>query len=191
MSTQSVAPSKPTPKPRLTHFALFVKDIVEMEKFYTEVVGLTPTDRGPFPNPDVDVEMVFMSSDPKEHHQFVLCTGRPDNIEFHLNQQMSFLVENLAELREVRDRAKAVGVGEIRTRTHGNAWSIYFTDLEGNGIETYLHSPWYIPQPHSFEFDLDQTDDEIMKFTEDHCRADPGFMMASEREAKMAAMMGL
>ena len=66
---------------------------------------------------------------------------------------------------------------------------IYFP--EGNGIETYLHTPWYIPQPHSFEFDLDMTDEEVMKFTEEHCRADPGFMMASEREAKMAAMMGL
>jgi len=185
MSAQAVV----TPKPRLTHFALFVKDIDRMEKFYTDVVGLTPTDRGPHPNVDVDV--VFMSSDPKEHHQFVLISGRPDNVDFHLNQQMSFLIENLSELREIQARAKKAGVEEIRCRTHGNALSIYFEDPEDNMIETYFHTPWYIPQPHVVDFDLDQSDEEVMKKNEEYCRADPGFMTATEREAKMVEMMGL
>ena len=92
----------PTPKPRFTHFALFVKDIDRMEKFYTDVVGLTASDRGPHPNAPVD--MVFMSSDPKEHHQFVLVSGRPENIEFHLNQQMSF--PTTMELRTTPDGIK-------------------------------------------------------------------------------------
>jgi len=178
-------------RPRLRHFALFVEDIEKMEAFYGKVMGLTVTDRGPFPNPDVDVDMVFMSSDPQEHHEFVLCTGRPKDVDFALNQQMSFLVNSLDELKEVYNLALAETGQDIRCVTHGNAWSIYFKDPEGNGIEIYLRTPWYIPQPHSFPIDLTLSNAEIERLTEEHCREDPGFMMATEREAKMAEMMGL
>ena len=177
------------PSPRLTHFALFVEDMEKMQDYYTSVMGLTVTNQGPFPDPSVPVDMVFMSSDPTEHHQFVLVTGRPDEVPFALNQQMSFLVEDLDELRLTRDKAAAAGTEEIRVRTHGNAWSIYFRDPEDNLIEVYVHTPWHIPQPHSTALDLDQSNDEIYRWTEAHCRADAGFMMAAEREAKMAEMM--
>ncbi len=56
------------PSSRLTHFALFVEDSEKMQGFYTDVMGLTVTDQGPFPDPDVPVDMVFMSNDPAEHH---------------------------------------------------------------------------------------------------------------------------
>ena len=116
-------------------------------------------------------------------------TGRPGDVPFALNQQMSFLVENLDELRTIRDRVIAAGIENIRIRTHGNAWSIYFRDPEENQIETYVHTPWYIPQPHGVTFDLDQSNDEIYRWTEAHCRADPGFMTADQREKEMAGLM--
>ena len=65
-------------------------------------MGLTVTDQGPFPDPDVPADMVFMSYDPAEHHHFVLAAGRPDDEPFHLTQQLSFMVANLDELRCVR-----------------------------------------------------------------------------------------
>ena len=178
------------PHPKLTHFALFVKDIDKMEEYYTNVLGLTVTDQGPFPDPSVPVSMVFMSNDPGEHHQFVLVTGRPDDVPFALNQQMSFLVNDLDQLRAIHARAVDVGVENIRSRTHGNAWSIYFKDLEGNQIEVYVHTPWYIPQPHSVELDLNKTNQEIYDWTEEHCRGSDGFMMAEEREALLSQKMG-
>lgn len=175
------------PTPRLTHFALFVRDLPKMEEFYTGVMGLTVTDRGEASS--APVQMVFMSSDPAEHHQFVLVSGRPDDVNFSLNQQMSFVVASLDELREMRDRVQNSGLEVKRCVTHGNAWSIYFDDPEGNLIENYVHTPWYVPQPHSIAIDLDQQNKQIMAFTEAHCREDPAFMTRADREDEMAKMM--
>ncbi len=107
-----------TPKPRLTHFALFSGDLPRMEEFYTRVMGLTVTDRGEATS--APVQMVFMSSDPGEHHQFVLISGRPDDVNFQLNQQMSFTVESLDELRTMRDRvlAEEMEIDNCVTRNH-------------------------------------------------------------------------
>lgn len=176
-----------TPSPRLTHFALFVRDLERMEDFYTRVMGLTVTDRGQATS--APVQMIFMSSDPTEHHQFVLVSGRPADVNFSLNQQMSFTVDSLDEMRTMRDRVAADGLEIERCVTHGNAWSTYFNDPEGNLIEIYMHTPWYVPQPHSRAFDLSTPDDEIMRETEEHCRKTPGFMLKSEREGQMARMM--
>tara|TARA_B100000315_G_scaffold260667_1_gene323855 strand:- start:3158 stop:3718 length:561 start_codon:yes stop_codon:yes gene_type:complete len=178
------------PKLKLTHFALFTRDIERMEDFYTKVMGFTVTDRGPFPNPEVKVNMVFMSSDPKEHHEFVLLTGHPEkDLEFKPNHHMSFLAENLDELRMVYDRAIEDGMEQPRFISHGNAWSLYFKDPEDNTIETYVHTPWHVPQPHGNQMDFSLSNDEIMRETEKYCRADPGFMTAENREAAMAELM--
>ena len=175
------------PAPKLTHFALFVSDLPKMEAFYTGLMGLTVTDRGKATS--APVQMVFMSSDPGEHHQFVLVSGRPDDVNFALNQQMSFLVASLDELRDMRDRVLNAEMSIKQCVTHGNAWSVYFDDPEGNMIEIYVHTPWYVPQPHSVAFDLDVPNKQIMSFTEAHCREDPQFMTKAEREREMASMM--
>lgn len=175
------------PTPQLTHFALFVQDLPKMEAFYTQVMGMTVTDRGQARS--APVQMVFLSSDPAEHHQFVLVSGRPDDVNFSLNQQMSFLVDSLDELRDMRDRVTDAGIKITQCVTHGNAWSIYFNDPEGNRIENYVHTPWYIPQPHSAPLDLDRSNAEIMAYTEAHCREYPGFLTRADRERQMAERM--
>jgi catechol 2,3-dioxygenase len=176
-----------TPKPRLTHFALFCGDLPRMEDFYTRVMGLMVTDRGTATS--APVQMLFMSSDPGEHHQFVLVSGRPDDVNFQLNQQISFVVESLDELRAMRDRLLADDMEVDRCVTHGNAWSVYFKDPEGNLIEIYVHTPWHVPQPHSHAFDLSRPNEQILCETEEHCRATPGFMPRADREAEMARAM--
>ncbi|MDH3739945.1 MAG: VOC family protein [Alphaproteobacteria bacterium] len=176
-------------KLKLTHMALFVRDLDKMADFYTNVLGLTVTDQGEAKS--APVQMVFMSSDPGEHHQFVLVDGRPEYATFSVAQQISFLVDSLDDLRAARDRVAAAGSEIARTTTHGNAWSIYFDDPEGNQIEVYAHSPWHIPQPHVHPFDLSLPNDEILRQTEAHCREDPGFMPVSEREKEMKKKMGL
>ena len=176
------------PTPRLTHCALFVHDIEEMQGFYTRVMGLTVTDRGRART--APIEMVFMSNDPAEHHQFVIVSGRPAKVEFHLNQQMSFYVDSLDELRVIDARVRAEGAADRRAACHGNAWSVYFNDPEGNNIEVYTHSPWYVPQPNWTSLDLSKPNEQIFMETEKYCRSTPGFMTRAERESKLARAMG-
>ena len=176
-----------TVKAKLTHCALFVIDMERMLDFYTRFIGLSVTDRGTAKS--AEVEMVFLSNDPDEHHQFVLVTGRPENVEFHLNQQFSFLVENLDQLRSVHALAEAEKSPNLRSATHGNAWSIYFDDPEGNLIEIYVHTPWYIPQPHLVPLDLAKSNAEITDETERHCQEYAGYQSAAQRKSDMARMM--
>ncbi len=168
---------------RLGHVGIYAHDKPMMEKFYTTVLGLLVTDSGPGRN---GVELTFMSSSPGNHHQMVLVSGRPDTSGFNPIQQISFLVDSLSDLREVHTRALEHGATEMRVVTHGNAWSCYFKDPEGNTIEAYLDTPFHVPQPHGAAFDLSKSDEEILRETEAHCRQDPGFMMMADFEKSMA-----
>ena len=133
--------------------------------------------------------MMFLSTNPEEHHEIVLIGGRPDDADYSAAQQLSFLLENLDELREMRDRLVTAGVDVNRYACHGNAWSIYFSDPEGNYLELYVHTPWYVPQPYGDDFNLDESNDEIMRKTEALCRKDAGFMMETDRKVKARKTM--
>ncbi len=171
----------------LTHMGIYVHDLERMCGFYGQVLGLVVSDRGHVPRFGGDI--VFMSGDPKVHHQVVLVHGRPASATYTTVMQISFTVPNLGELRATRDRALALGARGMRPVSHGNAWSIYFEDPEGNVIEVYLDSPWHVPQPHGDPLDLDKTDAVILAETEATCRADPGFMPRAEWERVQAARL--
>jgi catechol-2,3-dioxygenase len=164
------APTRPT----LSHMGIFVTDLERMLRFYTEVLGLAVTDRGR--GISFDNELVFLSSDPERHHEVVLASGRPKEATFSTVMQASFTVGSLDDLRAVKARALANGATALRALDHGNAWSIYFKDPEGNTVEAYLDTPFHVPQPHGDPLDLDRTDAEILRTTEAACRNDPGFM---------------
>lgn len=170
---------------RLTHTALFCRDVKNMVEFYAKALGMVVTDEGLHSN---GIYFTFMSGDPTEHHQLVLVPGRPEEGDFQVAQQFSFIVDDLDDLRSAKEQAEAAGA-EPNSRTHGNAWSIYYKDPEDNTIEIYTHTPWYVPQPHSFAFDLSLPNDEVVRLTEEHCRKDPKFMSSSERERVMAEMI--
>lgn len=171
---------------RLAHMGIFVRDREKMVKFYTDVLGLMVTDEG---DPGSGTHLTFMSADPGEHHQVVLVTGRPEDNGFNPINQVSFLINSLSELREVHERALANGATAMRTVSHGNAWSIYFLDPEGNWLEAYMHTPFYVPQPHGVPLDLSLSDEEILHATEAACAKDPGFMPRADFVAKTAARM--
>jgi catechol 2,3-dioxygenase len=156
---------------RLAHMGIYVQDRDSMERFYTEVLGLMVTDQG---QGRAGMHLTFMSGNPENHHQLVLVTGRPDTSGFNPIQQMSFMVDSLADLREVHKRALELGATEMRPISHGNAWSIYFKDPEGNVVEAYLDTPFHVPQPHGKPLDLTKSDDQILSETEAACRDDPG-----------------
>ena len=173
---------------RLAHMGIFVRDRETMVQFYTEVLGLMVTDQGPGRAPGM--HLTFMSADPGEHHQVVLVTGRPEDSGFNPINQVSFLVDLLAQLREVHRRALAHGATDLRLVSHGNAWSIYFRDPEGNTLEAYLHTPFHVPQPHGEPLDLSLSDEEILRATEAACAKDPGFMPRAAFVATMAGRLG-
>lgn len=166
--------------PALSHFGISVFDIELMKNFYTGVFGFKVNDEGP--GVTFNFRLVFLSSRPDVHHELVLAENRPADCAFSTVMQLSFKVQNLDQLRAVRQKALANGAQKMRGLNHGNALSIYFSDPENNTIEVYLDTPWYVPQPHGDPLDLDLPDEEIWKQTEVAVRADPGFMMEADRQ---------
>jgi catechol 2,3-dioxygenase len=173
--------------PQLSHFGIFVRDIDAMTRFYTRVFGLRMTDQGVGKN--FKFQLNFLSGSPTQHHQLVLAGGRNADAPSTV-MQMSFKVQSIDDLRRVRANALEAGANRLRGMNHGNALSIYFDDLEGNTIEVYLDTPWYVPQPHGDALDLDKTDAAIWAETEAACRADPGFEPVESWAARFAAQSG-
>ncbi len=170
--------------PQLTHMAVFATNLPAMEQFYADTLGLVVSDQGR--SQALGVDLVFMTADPDKHHQFVLVSGRkpgdPGNV-----QQISFLVDSLATLRTIHARALAAGVATTRCVTHGNAFSSYFPDPEGNTIEVYCDTDWYVPQPFGMPIDLTRPDAVLVAENEALCRATPGFLPRAEWQAGVAA----
>ena len=160
-------------RPQLSHCGIYVRDIDAMTRFYTRVFGLQLTDQGEGRN--FKVKLHFLSASPDQHHQLVLASGRGADAPTTV-MQLSFKVGAIDDLRRIRQLALAEGATQMRGMNHGNALSIYFSDLEDNTVEVYLATPWYIPQPHGDPLDLAKTDAELWAETEAACRADPGFM---------------
>jgi len=46
-------------------------------------------------------------------------------------------------------------------RHHGNSWSFYFLDPEGNKIEIYAVTPWQVKQPWRHALDLSRPPADI------------------------------
>lgn len=169
-------------KPQLSHVGIYVRDSDTMIRFYEEMLGLTVTDRGLSSSSKLPI--TFMSSNPTQHHQFVLVQRRTVEAPSTINQ-LSFKVESLQEIREVAAKVKARGL-TLRQTSHGNAWSIYFPDPEGNHVEVYMDTPWHVAQPHGDAMDFSQGDAEIHAWTEKIVRADPTFQPREQREAELA-----
>jgi catechol 2,3-dioxygenase len=171
---------------RLAHVGIYAHDKPLLERFYTTVLGLMVTDSGTARS---GMELTFMSADPGNHHQLVLVSGRPDTAGFNPINQISFMVDSLADLRVVHRRALDHGASDMRVLSHGNAWSCYFKDPEGNTVEAYLDTPFHVPQPHGEPLDLTKSDAEILRETEAACRADPGFMMMDAFQKSLASRL--
>ncbi len=180
-----------TPRISFSHFGLYVTDLARMEDFYTRFMGLTVTDRGPLETSTGVVNLVFLSRDPREHHQIVLASGRPAELPFNVVNQLSFRVDSLAGLRALYERLQQEAVSQISPVTHGNALSVYFRDPEGNRIELFVDTPWYVRQPVRIPFDFTQSDAAVMRWAEETARTLPGFRPVAEWERDMAKRMGM
>jgi len=160
--------------PQIKHLGLYVDNLEQMEKFYTSVFDLIVTDRGQVPRLG-NRNILFMSGTDDAHHQLVLIDGKDPASGPSVVFQMSFFVDELNDLRRIEKRLIENGITNITPITHGNAWSIYSADPEGNGLEIYMDTPWHVAQPHGKPFDLSQTDEEIYAHTETLIRDNPTF----------------
>ena len=164
------------PNAQFSHLGFLVSDLEMMIGFYTRVLGLVLTDRGPYYRGG---EIAFLSRDPGEHHQIVLASGRPPGIPTIINQ-ISFIVDELEDLRQFHAVVVAEKVRDLAPRNHGNAWSIYFLDPEGNRIELYTPSPWHVGQPCGRPLDLTAPAATIRSETLDMIRGDPSYCSREE-----------
>ena len=162
--------AKPPPL-SFSHLGIFVHDLAKMEDFYTRVLGFPVSDRGVLNG----ANLVFLSRDPIDHHQIVLCEGRPADLNFNIVNQISLRANSLADLKALYENLEAEIVDDLVSVTHGIALSVYFRDPEGNRIEVFVDTPWYIDQPHREQIDLKRPDEEILAETEARIKDDPSF----------------
>jgi catechol-2,3-dioxygenase len=169
------------PEFSFSHMGIFVTDPSRMEDFYTRVLGFAVTDRGMLGL----VSLIFLSRDAREHHQIVLAAGRPAEAGFNPINQISFRMADFAGLREMHRRLEEEEVRELSPASHGNALSLYFKDPEGNRVELFVDTPWYVEQPVRVPIDMKLSDAEIWAWAERDARSRPGFMPVEEWRAEM------
>ena len=162
------------PRMAFAHMGIYIIDMMTMVDFYTRVLGFCITDRALIRG----VNVVFLSRDPDEHHQIVLVPGRDPGHASTINQ-ISFRVVSFPELRRVYARLVDESVSSLNPTNHGGSWSTYFADPEGNRIELFVQTPWYIP-PVSVPLDLGLSDEEIYRLTEAMVETTPGHMPRAE-----------
>jgi catechol-2,3-dioxygenase len=169
---------------RFGHMGLMVRDLDLMKDFYVRVLGFTPTDEGPA---SVNY-IVFLCVEPRDHHQIFLCTGRGEEDGGSRIHHMAFRVADLGELRRIGRRLEGE-VKHMEPANHGIAWSIYTEDPEGNQLEFFVETPWYIHQPMKKPLDLAKRDEDIVRETEAFCRTQPGFQPHPEWYRALHARM--
>ena len=174
-----------------SHVGIFVKDLNAMADFYSSVLDFTITDRGTLPGPNGPIDLVFTSRDPDVHHQIVLVSGRPSDVGFNVINQISLMADSLETLQDFHKRLQTLGVTELVAVTHGNALSLYFRDPEGNRIEIYVDTPWYVSQPCRVTMPVDLPPDQLLAWAHAHASQLPGFKPRSEWRAEMEVKMGL
>jgi catechol 2,3-dioxygenase len=171
---------------QFSHMGLYVQNLPRMAAFYKDVLCFTETDKGNLG----PVDLVFLSRDPREHHQLVLASGRPVEATFSVVNQISLRVPDLPTLKFVHQRVlKEPDVSKLVSTTHGNAVSIYFRDPEGNRLEIFMDTPWYCEQPLSEPISLEEPDEVILQKALAMAQGRPKFMPRAQWQAELEAKM--
>jgi catechol 2,3-dioxygenase len=174
----------PTRKIRFSHVGFHVRDLDAMVGFYCRHLGLQVTDRGRLTVLPGAPEICFLSAEPTEHHQIALVEGRGD--EKGMLNQVSFHVDSLQDLRDLKAELEEAGVTQLMGMNHGNAWSLYVADPEGNLIECFVQSPWHTRQPVTDPLDLALSDSEILEATKERYASEPDFQPVEQWRSAFA-----
>ena len=143
----------------LGHFGFYVRDMPKMIDFYTNVLGLTLTDRGE------DDRIVFLSGHPEtEHHEIALAKSSDQRTDAG---QISFHVDSLQDLKAMHGKIAAYGCQIDRVVNHGIAFGCYFRDPEDNRVEVYWSTGVDYPQPYADPIELDESDESLLQKVDD------------------------
>lgn len=178
-------------RPRLAtgHSTLAARDLNALKSFYCNVLGFEVTNYGPVPGDEQ--ELVFLSQDPSAHHQIAMVGGAITGpSDFVMVDHLAFRTGTLDDLRVIHANLLAAGIGEILQIDHGNAWSLYFNDPEGNGVETYVDTPFHVAQPYAGTWDITETNAQIEQTTRDNIKGEPEFQLMKDWSASFAGRLG-
>ena len=171
---------------RLRHVGVYTNNIEAMVSFYSDLFGMVVTDDGHLPLPG-EPRIVFLSAHADEHHELALVDGGGE--ERAALQQISFEVESAADLRAMAARLAEEG-RTVFPVDHCVSWSIYTPDPDGNLVELYTKTPWFIPQPIVDSLDIEADDDAMTAHTLEAYQDRPGFISreswVEDFEAKIA-----
>jgi catechol 2,3-dioxygenase len=177
-------------KLRWSHAVLTVRNLADMISFYEGVLGFRVSDRGPLDRAMPGFEVAFLSQAGSDHHQLAFVPGRGEDAPTILHH-MAFRVASLADVKTMAARLQADGrAANIHFINHGNAWSIYFTDPEGNGLEVFCDSPWGVRQPQARPWDPSLSEEELRRQTEEQFGNEPGFRPIEEFYADHRRRLG-
>ena len=156
-------------QPSFSHLGLYVKRLLEMERFYCDVLGFYVTDR----LGEGDQEMLFLSRSPLEHHQIVLAPGRAQESRSTVNQ-ISFEIQTLRGLIDAFQVLNELDISGMCSMNHCGSWSLYFPDPEENTIELFVKTDLYVPPYATTSLDLNHSDELIRQQTELIAKQTPG-----------------
>jgi len=141
----------------LGHVGIYVRDLDRMVAFYRDFLGMQVTKQNRARG------MAFLSSDPAaSDHEIALMSGRPENDNPHLINQISMRVESLDDLRTFHQRILAEGLKLERVVNHGSAIGCYFQDPEGNTTEVFWRSPYNCWEPTGELVNLADSDEALL-----------------------------
>src|SRR5262249_56081924 len=89
-------------------------------------------------------------------------------------------VDGHAGLTYFNPNRRTQGGTDVQAVTHGNAFSVYFRDPEGNRVEVFIDTPWHVTQPFREPMDLSLSDEEVWQWAEEHASKLPGFQPISD-----------
>ena len=126
---------------RIGHCALRVRDVERAMRFYIDVLGFELLEQDP------NHGGVFLSL-PGDAHTIDLDAVEVSAATPPLQEtangiglvHIAFKVSSYADLREAYDTLQVHGVEGLQLFDHVSQRSIYFDDLDGNGLEIYCES---------------------------------------------------
>jgi catechol-2,3-dioxygenase len=167
-------------KLRWSHAVLYVRDLDEMIGFYRDVLGFQVSDRGPMDPNNPGFDLAFLSQVSTDHHQLAFAQVRGEDKSSPLDH-MAFRVDSFADVKAMVEKLQSDSrVTGINLMTHGNAWSVYFKDPEGNGLEVFCDSPFHVRQPQGKAWDLSMTEDDMVRATKEQFGNEPEFKPIEE-----------
>ena len=170
-------------KASISHVVLYCYDFRRMLDFYTQVLGFHLSDIGRARGNDI----CFLTLDPEtDHHQVALASGRQGPKEAGALNHVAFRVKSLAELRKRHESLKQAGVDGVELITHGSWLSVYYRDPEGNRLEFFWDTPYYVQQPivEPLDIDLNASEEEAWRAIEAKYGRDPSFKSMAQWKAE-------